>query len=384
MPVWHDASRRWVADGKLVLLGITQEQHPERCRLFAQWQRFDWPILHDPINVLGSEAVPILVAIDEHGIVRDTRPDVRTFEEEFLKREFPPPEVQPSQGWVRDDASEWRRWRDFGDSLILWESDADRAIDAYRRAIELNPDDAAARFRLGVSYRMRAESPQRQPDDFALAVEHWSAALERDPNQYIWRRRIQQYGPRLTKPYPFYDWVAQATEDVQSRGEEPIALQAPLSEAEIAEPAQRFVADELVSTPPDPEGRITRDAGLIEAEVTVVPPHVRPGESVRVHITLRPASGKQAHWTNDAGDTQVWIDIPEGWQIDRQPPPITNRREVESTEARHSEAELRVPEGITGVMKLPTYALYYVCEEKDGTCLYLRQDLSVSVVVETN
>ena len=77
MPVWHDATRQLVKDGRLVILGVTQEQHPERCRLFAQWKQFDWPILHDPINVLESAAVPIVVAIDEHGIVRSTRPRPR-------------------------------------------------------------------------------------------------------------------------------------------------------------------------------------------------------------------------------------------------------------------------------------------------------------------
>ena len=88
MPVWHDATRQWVKDGKLVLLGVTQEQHPERCRLFAQWKQFDWPILHDPINVLESMAVPIVVAIDEHSIVRSTPPNPKTFAADFLNKSF--------------------------------------------------------------------------------------------------------------------------------------------------------------------------------------------------------------------------------------------------------------------------------------------------------
>ena len=74
VPVWHEATREWVKQGRLVLLGVTQEQHADRCRLFAQWKRFDWPILHDPINLLEAPAVPIVVAIDEHGIVRAIRP----------------------------------------------------------------------------------------------------------------------------------------------------------------------------------------------------------------------------------------------------------------------------------------------------------------------
>ena len=71
-----------------MLLGVTQEQHPDRCRLFAQWKGFDWPILHDPINLLEAAAVPIVVAIDEQGVVRSVRPKPETLEQDFLDREF--------------------------------------------------------------------------------------------------------------------------------------------------------------------------------------------------------------------------------------------------------------------------------------------------------
>ena len=84
MPGWHDAVKDLVADGKLVLLGVTQEQHAERCRLFAQWKQFEWPILHDPINMLRSTAVPIVVAVDEHGIVRNTKPTKAWVRDEFI------------------------------------------------------------------------------------------------------------------------------------------------------------------------------------------------------------------------------------------------------------------------------------------------------------
>jgi hypothetical protein len=62
VPVWHEGTAKWVKDGKLVLLGVIQEQHADRCRLLAQWKGFRWPILHDPINVLEATGVPILTA----------------------------------------------------------------------------------------------------------------------------------------------------------------------------------------------------------------------------------------------------------------------------------------------------------------------------------
>ena len=75
-------------DGKLVVVGIAQEQHGDRCRLFAQWQEVGWPILHDPINFMRVRGVPIEVAIDEYGIVRSMRPELKTLEEEFIGKTF--------------------------------------------------------------------------------------------------------------------------------------------------------------------------------------------------------------------------------------------------------------------------------------------------------
>ena len=63
MPGWHKAAKKWIDEKKFVIVGVVQEQHPERCALFAQWQKFDWPILHDPINLLGNSAVPVTIAI---------------------------------------------------------------------------------------------------------------------------------------------------------------------------------------------------------------------------------------------------------------------------------------------------------------------------------
>ena len=88
MPGWHKAAKKWIDEKKFVIVGVVQEQHPERCALFAQWQKFDWPILHDPINLLGNSAVPVTIAIDEYGVVRSTRPNPRTFEKEFLNLKY--------------------------------------------------------------------------------------------------------------------------------------------------------------------------------------------------------------------------------------------------------------------------------------------------------
>ena len=56
--------------------------------------------------------------------------------------------------------------------------------------------------------------------------------------------------------------------------------------------------------------------------------------------------------------------------------------EPTSTEARHLEVEIRAPEGAApGPVELRGYALYYVCADASGVCLYLRQDFAIEVAV---
>ncbi len=393
VPVWHEATREWVKQGRLALLGVTQEQHPDRCQLFAQWKQFHWPILHDPINVLEAPAVPIVVAIDEYGIVRAIKPRPETFAAEFLDKTFTDdasPGAPRSSGSPDVDAlvheaeasPSAANWRLAGDALTIWggNSRVDASINAYGRAIQLDPQDKNAQFRLGVAYRMRHESAVRQSGDFQKAVDAWGRALELDPNQYIWRRRIEQYGPRLAKPYAFYDWVAQAKTEIARRGEVPVPLVVEPYGSELAGPSRTMVA-EKGSTDPDPEGRILRDNDrLIEAEVVLVPARIRPGQAARVHVTFRPSTIREAHWNNESSPLRIWIGAPEGWTTSARllEAPLGNA--PESDEIRRLEFEIKAPSTTgSGKTRIPAYALYNTCEQKGGRCLFLRQDLTIEL-----
>lgn len=404
MPVWHKATRQWVADGKLEVLGITQEQHPDRCRLFAQWQQFDWPIVWDPINSLESTAVPIIVAIDEHGIVRSTRPRPETFEQEFLNvsfREDASPASTPAEGASdrptkpnlaalkarAEQSNTAKTYRDWADACVLWggEAEIDTAINAYSRSQALDADGANSRFRLGVALRLRHDSLRREPADFQRAVEQWEQALARNPNQYIWRRRIQQFGPRLDKPYSFYDWVEQARREIAARGATPITLTVDPYGAELAHPVRAFAADAAATKSPDPDGKIQRDTRpLVQSEVTLVPSRLRPGGSARVHIALSPDADRKAHWNNEADPLRVWVDMPKGWKVSQQSHSVAgpSKRET-STETRRIDFEVQAPADATGITKLTVYALYFVCEGENGACLFLRLDIDVNVEVVT-
>jgi tetratricopeptide (TPR) repeat protein len=400
VPVWHEGTAQWVRDGKLVLLGVIQEQHADRCRLFAQWKGFGWPILQDAINVVEATGVPIQVAIDEHGIVRSTRPALDTFRADFLERTFANDAKNASTDRItpirRDDSSgpDWTTlktraketdtaivWRQFGDTLALWggAGRVEEAMDAYTRTAKLDPKDGAALFRLGVCYRRRFETQQHRPGDFQAAIDSWGKALDLDPNQYIWRRRIQQYGPRLDKPYAFYDWVETAEQAIRARGEKPVALAVRPRGAEIAQPLKALLKPQDARNP-DPDGEIHRDKdGLVRAEVSVAPARVRPGEAARVHVLFRLDPKKQAHWNNESEPLRLWVDSPKDWHVSDRLLQTPAARQAVSGEERALDFEVKTPKAARDKTRLSAYALYYVCEDKDRRCLFLRLDIPIEI-----
>lgn len=394
MPVWHERTHEWVKQGRLKLLGITQEQHPERCRLFAQWKGFDWQILHDPINVMEALAVPIFVAIDEHGIVRAVGPKPDTIAETFLNQSFTDEalEARPTSGRAdpdlliqkaRTEPSD-ETWRAVGDALSIWggASRATEAIDAYRQSIVLDPTDGRSFFRLGVAYRSRHESPERRTGDFQAAVDSWGKALELDPNQYIWRRRIEQYGPRLAKPYPFYDWVEIARAEITARGESPLLLPEEPQGSELAPPTREVAGQTNLHAEPDPNARILRDQiPIVEVEVSVVPSKVKPGRGARIHLNFRPSQDAGGHWNNELTPLQIWISPPEGWSTSERFLEWPRGTLPESDEVRRFDFEVKAPRDAEGKIRIPAYALYSVCEATGGRCLFLRRDLTLEVEV---
>jgi tetratricopeptide (TPR) repeat protein len=404
VPVWHEGTVKWVKEGKLVLLGVTQEQHADRCRLLAQWKGFGWPILHDPINVLEATGVPIVVAIDEHGIVRSTRPVLASFQADFLDKSFPDdakggqadritPALKEGVGGPDWDALRARAkqdaaaasWRELGDALVLWGGDGrlEEAIDAYGRAAKLDPKDGPVLFRLGVCYRRRYETTLRRPGDFQAAIDHWGRALDRDPNQYIWRRRIQQYGPRLDKPYAFYDWVEEAEKDLRARGEKPVPLVVRPGGAEIAQPVKALPAARAEARSPDPDGKVHRDTdGLVRTEATVAPARARPDQAVRVHVVFRLDPKRQAHWNNEAEPLRLWVEPPEGWQVSERLLQAPAVREPVSGEERALDFEIKAPKEARDKVRLTAYALYHVCDDKGGQCRFLRLDVPIELTVE--
>jgi len=367
------------------MVGIIQEQHPDRCRLFMQWKGMDFPIMVDSLDQLGVSAVPLVYLIDEAGVVRAARAR-RSDYEAFMAADPATGGAEP-QAAAAPDLDALSRWADAGtpeamlryaDALVMWSErgDLDRAIDLYGRVVKARPDWGAAHFHLGVALRRRFDSQNRRADDFARAIAAWDRALSIDPNQYIWRRRIQQFGPRLDKPYPFYDWVGSAREQITARGQVPAPIAVEPRGAELTHPARSIAQSPDSVQPPDPDARIDRDSGeLIRIDPVTVPATGRDRRAWRVHLLLTPTA--HGHWNNEVGPGQIWIDPPQGAVVDRRLIELPGAAEAVSREVREAEFEIRLPDAADKPARVNGYVLYYVCEEADGTCLYRRQDFSV-------
>ena len=343
--------------GKLTTLGIVQEQHPDRAALYMQWQKMDWPVLADPFNRLGVKVVAITMLVDESGIIRYKNPSPKDFVK-FMASSY------PKQTLKRIDDS-------FDGSLATLEA-----------ALKKSPKDPMAYFRLGVALRQRFDSIDRQKGDFGQAIVSWQKALELQPDQYIWRRRIQQYGPRLDKPYSFYDWVNEARKDLGERGEKPHPLTAEPRGSEFAYPEKKKDGGGLSKQPkhPDPAGKVPSDTGvLLQSSAVVVPSTKGDGKAVRVHLRFHPTAQKEVHWTNEAGNIEFHFDSNEGFEIhDYQgaaaPPAVAT-----SAEVRGIEFELRPARGKKLPAKIGGTAYYYVCEGEEGVCRFLKQKITLEI-----
>ena len=124
----------------------------------------------------------------------------------------------------------------------------------------------------------------------------------------------------------------------------------------------------------------------------VTPARVRPGHSVRARVTFRVNDWTRPYWNNEADDLTMCMGPPNASvQVsddDRSTlgdsaltypnPPTPETREVRALEFELTGAKTAK----AGVVEIPAYALYYVCENKGGKCRYLRQDFSVPVRID--
>ena len=381
MPVWH-ATVQKLAPENLAVIGVVQEQHSERTRLYKQWKQYDFPIAQDSVTKLGAAVVPIFIGVDEHGIVRNNRLRPGGLAK-FLATEFEAPataapvmdgEIDYAKMAAEDATAE--NLCMMGDAEMLFRISKDKshnkAIAAYQSALEKEPKNGTILFRLGAAYRQRYDEQSHDDADFDLASKYWTLAMEANPRQYIWRRRIEQYGPRLQKPYPFYDWVGTAIKEIEQRGEVPVKLTVELTQSELAARSKPDFSKR--DTMPESTEELQRDEGeYISIESTMVPGFVKPGKPATVHLRLVAAGAK---WNNESTPLTVWVDS-DSAKLSKQLMVFDNPNSADSKENRSFEFDLMVG-GDGNDSSISGFALYNVCTE-DGVCMYRRQDFKIDV-----
>lgn len=394
MPGWYEKTKADRDAGSINIVGLIQEQHPDRCKLFMQWKQLDFPVLVDSFNLFDCTAVPLLYGLYENGqywgTIRNAK-DYQAFlaaDVESAPRQIPglvfcgnaiPPEISIREEILQFVTDETKK-----------DSNRFAAVIEILSSQLKNPKSvfvAAPKIKAwrGVVYRMRHDSPHRKPGDFAAAVADWQALVTDDPTQYIWRRRIEQFGPRMAKPYPFYNWVETARRDIRERGETPAPLQTEPDGAELATPARQFTAT-TNKTPPANAAQIPTDDGQFTIDVAVVPPRVRAGQTARVHLSLTPKQGGTMKWSNEADPPAVWLSLAEGWQASALPlilaPSPTAAKSATSAEQRSCEFEIRVPEKSgAGEKQISGYAFANLCATETAVCSYRRISVPISFTV---
>ena len=346
----------WVKAGKLRVIGVVQEQHGERARLYRQWRALGWPIYVDSLNQLGLAVVPVPLAVAPDG--RILGPVRRPAQLEALleqpaakawSKKAPPP------GALAGDA-------------LFHKGDLDGAIAAYAK-----DSSPLASFRRGVALRMRFEGANAKPGDGQAAVDAWHTALAANPRQYIWRRRLEQYGPRLEKPYNFYGWIAQARKEIAARGETPHPLTVEPAGAELLD---RSASGEIVLAKFDPQVDVPLDEkGRVDLETIVTRSVHRNSTRLRVRVVLRL---KDAYWNNEADPLSLHVNLPKGATLGEPMMIHPQPKKAETNERRVLEFEIQF-DGANGELKLPAYVLYSVCDELEGTCRYLRRTFTVPI-----
>ena len=101
-----------------------------------------------------------------------------------------------------------------------------------------------------------------------------------------------------------------------------------------------------------------------------------------MHLTFRPNPDRNCHWNNESTPLQVWITNDVDWDVQPSLLEFANGAQAESDEPRRLDFEVRPPALLQGMQELHGYAVYNVCEQTGGRCLFLRQDFTIKFDIE--
>jgi thiol-disulfide isomerase/thioredoxin len=396
LPVWYQKAKPLVAEGKLAVLAVAHEQHADRCRLFAQWKGIDWPILHDPLNLINVETLPLVVAVDEHGIVRSTDLQPDDLAKKFIQEEFERPDELPPPGpaeltdtritrRVAKDSRSIKGWRDHGDALVLAGAPVqiNEAIDAYRQGLKQKKGDVDARtyFRLGVAHRLRHDRPEHQDGDFQAAVDAWRKAVELAPDNAVFAARLRQYAPTVGKPHAYFDWVETAVKEIITRGQTPIKLAVEPCATERGQSTEtspnkeKPKAGDGAPASPQPD----KD-NLVEVEKTVVRSADEKAVGVvEVQLTFRPDPGRAVRWDDATGGLSARIEPQEGAKVAAASVKYAPLPDPVLENARTLSFDVQLPKRHGEAVAMTVHAIYAVRQGESGPPSLLSRDISVKI-----
>lgn len=268
VPQWYRKLKKHVDDGKLVIIGIAQEQHADHAALFAQWKGLTGPMMHDPVNYLHVDRLPSFVCVDQNGYVRNIKPDLKTIEERFINRKFAGKpahipentEEPPNTVVTRRYANESRMPQDqiiHGEALLIsaLPPQIDEAIEYYQKAIAEDAKNARAYFGLGVAHCMRFNGEAPQPGDLKAALDAWTRAVELVPKNEVYRERLREHSPiESDQPSP-QAWIKTARKSITRRGDTPQPLSADPFAASTPEEKEKPKAEPDSGSDDDKEDR---------------------------------------------------------------------------------------------------------------------------------
>ena len=327
--------------------------------LFLQWKELDFPVLMDPLNVLNVEAVPITFLVDESGVIRYRNPKGKDLQT-FLSTDYPEEsrKLVPPLRYANQQAL---------NALQTEEpKEIENALEALKQ-LDKSGKNPEFTFQAGVLARWLYDHGGSR-EDFQIAVNLWRQALDERPGQYIWRRRIQQYGPRLDKPYPFYNWVAEARNELQAAGKTPHGLQVEPSGSEVAAPRRGKEQPPEARRFPDANDKLSNESELLEITVTTIP-HTDDAKKGRLHLVLAPTA--KGHWSSDAQEVELWYRPKEGSPafLTDEVTPLPANLET-SDEARVLEGDFSLPKNAGGDLVL----FYSLCETENAVCRFLKSE----------
>jgi hypothetical protein len=91
---------------------------------------------------------------------------------------------------------------------------------------------------------------------------------------------------------------------------------------------------------------------------------------------------QKAHWNNESEPLKIWIDPPAGWQVAERLLTAKPGTKAVSNEIRSLEFEVKVPEQAMGKVQFKAYALYNICDDAGGQCLFRRLEIPVDIIVK--